>query len=130
MRQKGTICHAMAAVNFNMSRFVTAWSVTIGMPSDPPATGNVFPTRPITEAASGGKPNPIMMAAHTATGVPRPAAPSKKALKAKAMSRICRRRSAATAVRLSRRILNNPFSSVRRNRKSALSTIQPTGNNP
>jgi hypothetical protein len=38
-------------------------------------------------AASGEKPSPINMAPVTATGVPKPEAPSKKAPKQKAISR-------------------------------------------
>jgi hypothetical protein len=48
------------------------------------------------EAASGEKPSPIRIAAVTATGVPNPEAPSKKAPKQKAMSSNCRRRSGVT----------------------------------
>jgi hypothetical protein len=47
-------------------------------------------------AASGEKPKPISMAPVTATGVPKPEAPSKKAPKAKAISSSCRRRSGVT----------------------------------
>ena len=55
------------------------------------------------EARSGRKPSPMRMAAETATGVPKPAAPSKKAPKEKAISRSWSRRSGVTPARLSRR---------------------------
>jgi len=42
---------------------------------------------------NGGNPSPIIIAAQMATGAPPPPAPSSKALKAKAISRTCRRRS-------------------------------------
>jgi hypothetical protein len=45
------------------------------------------------DAASGEKPIPMRMAAVTATGVPKPAAPSKNAPTEKAMRRSWRRRS-------------------------------------
>lgn len=64
----------------------------MGVPSAPNATGAVLAMRDNPEADSGEKPRPIRMAAVTATGVPKPAAPSKKAPKQKAMSSSCRRR--------------------------------------
>ena len=57
-----------------------------GVPSAPNATGAVLAISDRPDAASGEKPSPIRMAAVTATGVPKPAAPSKKAPNEKAMS--------------------------------------------
>ncbi|MNP55383.1 hypothetical protein D3C76_1500270 [compost metagenome] len=82
------------------------------------------------EAARGEKPSPIRIAPVTATGVPKPAAPSKKAPKQKAISSNCRRRSSVMWVRESWSTLNEPFSVVRRCRKMMLSTIQPIGSRP
>ena len=65
-------------------------------------------------AASGEKPSPISMAPVTATGVPKPEAPSKKAPKEKAISSSWMRRSGETPpiVRCSSSKL--PFSTARR----------------
>ena len=53
----------------------------IGVPSAPNATGAVLAISDRPDAASGEKPRPIRIAAVTATGVPKPAAPSKNAPK-------------------------------------------------
>ena len=52
---------------------------TIGVPSAPKATGAVLAIRDSPAAASGEKPRPISIAPVTATGVPKPDAPSKNA---------------------------------------------------
>ena len=49
----------------------------------PKATVAVLANSAMAAEVSGEKPRPISMAAHTATGVPKPAAPSKKAPKQK-----------------------------------------------
>src|SRR5581483_10200421 len=67
------------ADNAISSRPVTLASVMTGVPSAPYATGAVFAISERPEAAKGEKPSPIKMAPVTATGVPNPAAPSKKA---------------------------------------------------
>ena len=54
------------------------------------------------------------MAAVTATGVPKPAAPSKKAPKAKAISSSCSRRSGVTPAIACCRVVKLPFATVRR----------------
>ena len=54
----------------------------IGVPSAPKATGAVLAMSDRPDAASGVKPRPISIAPVTATGVPKPAAPSKNAPKA------------------------------------------------
>src|SRR5262249_15283619 len=48
------------------------------------------------DAASGENPSPMRIAPVTATGVPKPDAPSKKAPKENAINRSCSRRSART----------------------------------
>src|SRR6266568_6291778 len=58
---------------------VTLLSAIIGVPSAPKATGAVLPINDRPEAASGLKPSWIKMAAVTATGVPKPAAPKEGA---------------------------------------------------
>ena len=70
------------------------------------------------------------MAAVTATGVPKPAAPSKNAPKLNAISSSCRRRSGVMRAIESCRILNEPLSSVSRYRKMMFRTIQPIGRSP
>ena len=59
-------------------------------------------------AASGLKPRPMSMAAEMATGVPKPAAPSMKAPKAKPMSSTWMRRSAAMPAMVSFTTSNFP----------------------
>jgi len=76
----------------------------IGVPRAPYATGAVLAISESPDAARGEKPSPIKIAPVTATGVPNPAAPSKKAPKLNAMSRSCRRRSSVTPAMLSCRI--------------------------
>ncbi len=68
----------------------------IGAPMAPKATVAVLANSAMAAEVRGEKPRPISMAEHTATGVPKPAAPSKKAPKQKGISRICSRRSAVT----------------------------------
>ena len=68
----------------------------IGVPSAPNATGAVLAMSDSPDAASGVKPRPIRIAPVTATGVPKPDAPSKNAPKEKATSSSCSRRSSVT----------------------------------
>jgi hypothetical protein len=83
--QKGTMsantgsCRPTMAERAWRSRPVTPESAMIGVPSAPKATGAVFAISERLDAASGAKPSWIRSAAVTATGVPKPAAPSKKA---------------------------------------------------
>ena len=65
----------------------------MGVPSAPNATGAVLAMSERPEAASGANPRPMSSAPVTATGVPNPAAPSKKAPNANATSSSCRRAS-------------------------------------
>ena len=83
-----------------------------GVPSAPKATGAVLAISDRPEAASGEKPRPIRMPAVTATGVPKPAAPSKKAPKQKAISSSCMRRSSVMPESESCSTLKLPFCSV------------------
>ena len=70
------------------------------------------------------------MAPVTATGVPKPAAPSKNAPKLNATSSSCRRRSSVMPEIELCNTLNDPFKVVSRCRKMMLRTIQPIGNRP
>ena len=104
INQKGTItentgsCRPTIALRSWRSSPVTPCSAMIGVPSAPKATGAVFAMSEKTDASKGGKPSPMSSAPVTATGVPNPAAPSKKAPKAKAISSNCSRRSRVTPV--------------------------------
>ena len=64
-----------------------------GTPMAPKATGAVLAIRQMPAAYRGWKPRPTSMAAVMATGVPKPAVPSMKEPKAKAMKMACKRRS-------------------------------------
>ena len=108
----------------------TLASVITGVPSAPKATGAVLAISDRPEAASGEKPRPMRMAAVTATGVPKPAAPSKKAPKAKAISSSWMRLSSVMPAMESCRILKLPFFSVSWCRKMMFRTIQPMGSSP
>jgi len=68
-------------------------SVVIGIAIDPNATGAVFASRQIAAALNGSNPSPTSIAEATATGVPKPAAPSTNAPNAKAISSACKRES-------------------------------------
>jgi hypothetical protein len=82
------------------------------------------------EAASGENPNPIRIAAVTATGVPNPDAPSKNAPKEKAISNNWMRRSAETPPIACCKVANAPVARVSRYMKMTFSTIQPIGKKP
>ena len=82
---------------------VTLLRAIMGVPRAPKATGAVLAIRESPEAASGLKPSWMRMAAVTATGVPNPAAPSKKAPKEKAMRMTWTRGSGANRERPLRR---------------------------
>ena len=86
----------------------------MGAPMAPKATVAVLANSAMAAEVSGEKPRPIIMALQTATGVPKPAAPSKKAPKQKQISRICRRRSAVMRPSECWNTANRPFSTVRR----------------
>ena len=82
------------------------------------------------DAASGEKPSQIRTAAVTATGVPKPEAPSKKAPNAKAISSTCKRRSGVTPPIACCKVPKAPVVTVSRYMKMTLSTIQPIGKKP
>ena len=112
------------------SRPLTALSAMSGVPSAPNATGAVLAIRESPEAAKGAKPRPMSSAPVTATGVPNPAAPSKKAPNANATSSSCSRASVVTPVMLWRSVVKRPRSAVSWYRKMTFRTIQPMGNKP
>ena len=84
------------------------------MPSAPNATGAVLAIRERPEAASGEKPRPIRIAPVTATGVPKPPAPSKKAPKAEGDQQQLQPPVRVTPPIVVCRVSNQPFSTVRR----------------
>ena len=112
MTEKNGNCRPTMAERCNSSMPVTPLSAIIGVPNPPKATGAVLAMSDKPEAASGLKPNCIRIAAVTATGVPKPAAPSKKAPKEKAIRMTWMRGSGASEARLPRRISNNPLLTV------------------
>src|SRR3981189_1778218 len=83
-------------------------------PRAPQADGAVLAINERPDAASGEKPSPIRIAPVTATGVPKPDAPSKNAPNAKAMSRSWSRRSLVTPPIVDCNVAKTPFSTVRR----------------
>ena len=89
-------------------------SVTTGMPIEPKATGAVFASKQMPAAKNGENPSPVSIAAATATGVPKPAAPSTNAPNANAISIACSRRSFVRPPIESLMISNLPVSSVMR----------------
>jgi len=76
------------------------------MPMAPKATGAVLAIRHSPAAYSGLKPRPTSSAAVMATGAPKPAAPSRKAPKAKPTSNICSRWSSVID-RIDARMMSN-----------------------
>ena len=111
-------------------RFVTPASVTSGVPIAPKATGEVLAIRQMAAAWKGENPSPLNIAAATATGVPKPEAPSMNAPKAKAISSACSRRSWVRWPTEFLMISNWPVSTVSRYSASAQNTIQAMGNRP
>ena len=102
----------------------------MGVPKAPKATGEVLASSARPAAYSGGKPMPINIAAEIATGVPKPAAPSRNVPKEKAIKRACTRRSGEMAATERFTTSNWPERSVRWNRNKAARTIQPMGSRP
>jgi hypothetical protein len=94
------------------SKPVTALRAMMGVPNEPKATGAVLAINDRPQADSGRKPRRIRIAEVTATGVPKPAAPSKKAPKEKAIRMTWMRGSGASVARLPRRTSNRPRSTV------------------
>jgi len=67
----------------------TSAATIMGIPIAPNATGAVLASRQILAAYMGTKPKPTSIAVVMATGVPKPAVPSIKAPKAKAIKIAC-----------------------------------------
>ena len=117
--QKGTTseksgsCRPTIALSCIRSRPVMSASVVSGVPSEPKATGAVLPMRASFAASSGLKPRPIMSAPVIATGAPKPAAPSMKAPKLKAIRRAWMRRSPDTPATCRCSTPNCPVSTLR-----------------
>ncbi len=88
--------------------------MTMGVPIEPNATGDVFASRQMLAAKNGRNPRPTSMAAAIATGVPNPAAPSMKAPKANAISSACTLRSLVIPPNEFLMISNLPVSTVTR----------------
>ena len=87
-------------VKVERSRPVTPCRAISGVPNAAKGTGAVFAMSEVIDAVNGGKPRPMRMADVTATGVPNPAAPSKKAPRQKATSTSCKRGSCVILARL------------------------------
>jgi hypothetical protein len=81
--------HKRATDSLNLSKGnpVVPAKVMTGIPMAPNATGAVLASRHIAEALNAEKPRPTSIVAATATGVPKPAHPSKKAPKENATKR-------------------------------------------
>ena len=102
----------------------------IGVPNAPYATGAVLAISDRAEACRGLKPNCIKIAAVIATGVPNPAAPSKKAPNENAIKISCTRLSGTNAANCCRSTSKEPFLTVSWYRKIKFKMIQPMGNKP
>ena|GEM_PF-4785664 len=83
--RKGSWRPTMALMRLG-SKPDTCPATMTGTPMAPKATGAVLAMRHSPAAYSGLNPMPASMAAVMATGVPKPAVPSRKAPKAKAMN--------------------------------------------
>ena len=91
--------------------------VITGMPIEPKATGDVLANRQMAAALNGENPKPVNIAAATATGVPKPAAPSTNAPNAKPIKMACRRGSEVRRPTEALMISNFPVSTLTRNRR-------------
>ena len=118
------------ALSASTGKPVMLASVVTGMPIDPNATGAVLASRQMPAAKNGLKPSPASIAPETATGAPKPAAPSMKAPKEKAMNIACRRRSFDSPPTESLMTSNLPVSTARRYSMMAAKTIHAIGNMP
>src|SRR5579885_123201 len=110
--ESGARIHAVAALKWSSGRPVVAASVTIGMPSEPNATGAVLAIRAMAAAENGENPSPASIAAAIAIGVPKPAAPAMKAPKANAIKMACNLRSSVKWPTESLIISNLPLSTI------------------
>src|SRR3982751_1420652 len=109
---------------------VTCDATVIGMPMAPNATGAVFAIRQMPAAYNGLKPRPTSIAAVIATGAPKPAVPSRKDPKEKAISRACILLSEVMEAMKCLMISNWPLLTVMLKRNTADTMIQHIGNNP
>src|ERR1035441_812580 len=105
-------------------------SVITGIPIDPNATGAVFASRQIDDAYSEENPSPTIIAAATATGVPKPAQPSINAPNANAISNACIRLSEVIEPIESLITSNLPVVTVISYSTSAQNTIHEIGKIP
>src|SRR5215831_14059629 len=129
-REIGAQMRPTPALNRSRGSPVVTASVVIGIAIDPNATGAVFASRQIAAALNGEKPSPVSMAAATATGVPKPAAPSMNAPNAKAISSACSLGSVVRCPMESFRMSNLPVSRMMRYSRMAENTTQPMGKRP
>ena len=125
----GSWCPIIALSSCRSSPVTPASAIT-GVPSAPNATGAVFAISESALASSGANPRPSRSAAVIATGVPKPAAPSKNAPNANATSSNCSRRSFVTPRMPSRSSAKCPRSCVSEYRKITWITIHPIGKKP
>jgi hypothetical protein len=112
MTAKNGSCRPTIAERSLSGRPVTFARVISGVPMAPKATGAVLPISDRPAAGSGRKPRPISIAAEIAMGVPKPAAPSMKAPKLKAISSTWMRRSLASPAMVCRTVSNFPVLTV------------------
>jgi hypothetical protein len=123
-------CRPAIWLNAISSMPETFANVMIGVPNAPNATGEVFANKAKPAAYSGENPRPIINAAEMATGVPKPAAPSTNVPNENAINSACIRRSGEMAATERLTTSNWPERTVRWNRNTAASTIQPIGSSP
>src|ERR1700759_3360360 len=113
-KEKGTDWTPIALPRVMVSMPEEADRPMIGAPMAPKATVAVLANNAMAAEVRGEKPRPIIMAAQTATGVPKPAAPSKKAPKQKQINRICSRRALVIWPSECWKTSNRPLAWVRR----------------
>gem|GEM_PF-4830151 len=111
--QNGVSRTATTRVNTSVSNPVTPCSAMIGIPRPPKATGAVLASKASPAACTGLKPRPSRMVPQTATGVPKPAAPSKKAPRQNAIRSNCSRLSSVMSVMHCCSRTNRPAFTVR-----------------
>ncbi len=130
MRTTGVQRMPAAALSFCSGRDVVPARVTIGIPMEPKVTGAVFASRQRAAAVNGANPKPMSMVEAMATGAPNPAAPSRNAPNAKAMSNAWRRGSGVSRPMDVLMRSNWPVSTETLNKTSAQKMIQVMGKRP
>src|SRR5712691_1163683 len=130
MRDTGAQIRPTAALRRSRGKPVVVASVNTGVAIEPKATGAVLASKQIAAAKKGENSKPASIAAATATGVPKPAAPSMNAPNANAMSSACTRRSRDNPPTESFQLSNCPEASGRLNRRIVVKTTQPIGKSP